>query len=765
MGWTIVQPNPEHIKARKEVHHGIESSNFAFAQVNTAVKQPLQDEDLLTLPKLFSFLQEVERDSDNAFLMRGQPVNQNTDLSYGLTESNWLDCSSKQFQLDLDNETDLLNQDSPLDDRVAVAMEELPFLKNCRFIAQLSSSAGLGIVYKKNGEEKDCSKKYCLRLWVETDKAYSCLELHHHLADFSSIIDLSMYEPTRRHYIMRGHFSGTENLLKNEPHLKYYEGAALSLDEIPGEIKEAARKKTKRSSKKEGKANKKLSPELSKFMHTTNRESWMPELEKLAEKGALKGQRNPLFTKMFLQEAFFNSGNSALLIDEFINSNFVRGDRPNSDFYSWGKSSGKHALDVLRLSNAKFRQDNFASIENFHEINLAERDWSDVLDYRAVAVRSCMGTNKTKGVIYDLVKHAKSTNKSVLIVTPFTAVTLQIAEAVGIQHYHSWGEHKTQKERLFGEVKHLAVCYQSLGIYNDMGLIPKFDIVIIDEASQVFRDWAGQDSHVEEMNMLFNIMDRSKNTLIFDADIDDDLCLWGLSRIANFSRENAALYYNSASYLQGYEITISDNYGRTLESLVDSIKAGKKVAIFTDYSDDKGTISAFMTWLEKQCSGKKGKAFDRETVRVHAPELRSHPNKTISDWMKNDELDFLVVSPWCACGWDYLEKGYDFDEAFVISTAGFFSAQKIKQMLRRMRMTRKAHVYMTNRSQAAFPNTTFDAIRSEKGVVESEMSTINAWKVRSKQAHDIDMANPRWLLLELLKEGGAIVSMDDSNEI
>ena len=67
MGWTIVQPKNEHIKARKEVHHGIESSNFAFAQVNTAVKQPLQDEDLLTLPKLFSFLQEVERDGDNAF--------------------------------------------------------------------------------------------------------------------------------------------------------------------------------------------------------------------------------------------------------------------------------------------------------------------------------------------------------------------------------------------------------------------------------------------------------------------------------------------------------------------------------------------------------------------------------------------------------------------------------------------------------------------------------------------------------------------------
>ena len=204
MGWTIVQPSPSHIEARKVVSSGYDVSNFAFSQVNTALEQPLQNEERLSLPALYALLKEVDRDEDNCFLMRGKPVGQNEDLSYGLTDSHWIDCSSKQFQLDLDNETDLLNQDASLDERVAVALEELPFLKNCRFIAQLSSSAGLGIVYKKNGEEKDCSKKYCLRLWVETDKAYSCLELQHHLADFSSVIDLSMYEPTRRHYIMRG---------------------------------------------------------------------------------------------------------------------------------------------------------------------------------------------------------------------------------------------------------------------------------------------------------------------------------------------------------------------------------------------------------------------------------------------------------------------------------------------------------------------------------------------------------------------------------
>ena len=148
MGWTIVQPCPPHIEARKIVSSGYDISNFAFSQITTAIEQPLQDEELLTLPKLFNLLQEVDRDDDNCFLMRGKPVGQNADLTYGLTDSNWIDCSSKQFQLDLDNETDLLNQDDSLDERVAVALEELPFLKNCRLIAQLSSSAGLGIIKK-----------------------------------------------------------------------------------------------------------------------------------------------------------------------------------------------------------------------------------------------------------------------------------------------------------------------------------------------------------------------------------------------------------------------------------------------------------------------------------------------------------------------------------------------------------------------------------------------------------------------------------------
>ena len=252
MGWTIVQPYPSRIEARKIISSGYDVSNFSFSQVNTAIEQPLQNEEDLTLIALYELLKEVDTDNDNCFLMRGKPVGRNEDLTYGLTDSNWIDCASKQFQLDLDEETELLHPASSLDERVTVALENLPFLKDCGFIAQLSSSAGVGII-EKNGKKEDKSKKHCLRIWVETDKAYSCAELRHHLEPFSSLIDFTMYEPTRRHYIMRGSFPNTQNSLVGEPHLKYYEGEALSLQEISGEIKEISRKKKKDSSLKTSK--------------------------------------------------------------------------------------------------------------------------------------------------------------------------------------------------------------------------------------------------------------------------------------------------------------------------------------------------------------------------------------------------------------------------------------------------------------------------------------------------------------------------------
>ena len=114
---------------------------------------------------------------------------------------------------------------------------------------------------------------------------------------------------------------------------------------------------------------------------------------------------------------------------------------------TWLNGRESERLRLLKQDAEGFRNSHYSSIHNFHEIDLAKRDWSNILDDRAVAIRSCMGTNKTKGVIYDLVKRAKAEDKSVLIITPLVAVTEQIAKDVGIAHYHTYGTGRDQKKQ------------------------------------------------------------------------------------------------------------------------------------------------------------------------------------------------------------------------------------------------------------------------------------------------------------------------------
>ena len=106
-----------------------------------------------------------------------------------------------------------------------------------------------------------------------------------------------------------------------------------------------------------------------------------------------------------------------------------------------------------------------------------------------------------------------------------------------------------------------------------------------------FLEIGRSNKHLESMDMYFNLLVRSKNAILLDADIDDELCLWGLSRIANFQPETSALLQRDI--LRNYEISLEDNYGKTIEKILKTIKSGKRTAIFTDWNDDKYTLSAF----------------------------------------------------------------------------------------------------------------------------------------------------------------------------
>ena len=211
MGWTIAQhgngiwARKAYTKDRKQDITNWGSNNFILCDT-----QPLQDEETLSLEATYALLTEIIQDNDNAYLYRGMPIEAYDEERglYSKNSSNFLDIASRQFQLDLDFRDPSLDTKLSLEDRVEVALKHLPFLEGCRFIAQLSSSCGIGLLVQP--KIKEYRRRLCLRLWVEAERAYTGAELSHYFKNYidADLVDSAMFEPSRIHYVLPGTFGG-----------------------------------------------------------------------------------------------------------------------------------------------------------------------------------------------------------------------------------------------------------------------------------------------------------------------------------------------------------------------------------------------------------------------------------------------------------------------------------------------------------------------------------------------------------------------------
>jgi len=428
----------------------------------------------------------------------------------------------------------------------------------------------------------------------------------------------------------------------------------------------------------------------------------------------------------------------------------VIGDRNRKNLESWERIEARKLLARLRQDAQRWAKKHPEQTFEFEHIDLQKRDWSDLKTTRAAAIKSGCGTNKTKGVIYDLVKWSKETNQSLLIVSPFVAVTESIAKAVGINHYHSIGDSKQDRLKALTS-KRIATCYQSLNVLDALKKIPEFDIVIIDEASLVWRGQGESKEFKRSLELLFRICDSSKHLYALCADIDEHT-LWCLEQIKNYQAENFSLYLNSADYGSEYEIECFEDYEMILQDLIDTLNKGKRVAVAVDQSDKKGWITAFKQFLKKRCVNAQIKGFDAETVKQ--TDLKTKANETISKWLE-EGMDCLIVSPFCSVGWDYLNEDNTFDEVYVIGTSGFLSAQRLWQWIRRFRLTRKAKYYAKEHNEFIFDKPTRKVIEREKVTGEKKLTRMEDWQIETRDALTLDQANVSWYFRELCKDKGA----------
>ena len=536
-----------------------------------------------------------------------------------------------------------------------------------------------------------------------------------------------------------------------------HEGEPLNVSKLNSSYKKPVSSyNNHRNAHKTGRADTKEVALMKETIKNSNREALVELLEEWAKAGKLEGNRNALFTWLFRREAFFYFGDTAKLCMKLDERPDVIGNHRG-----WLKSAAKWAkqrtLDDLRQDAQIWAAKNPHRVIRFDEIDLAKRDWEELKNLRSAAVKSGCGTNKTKGVIYQLVEWAKQTGQSVLIITPFIAVTEEIAEAVDIRHYHSFGTKRAQRKQALTSSFRIATCAPSLLLYEGTDDIPEFDIVIIDEASIVFRGMEDSTVCWGWMDWLFKICDHSKHIYAFDADIDSHT-LWCLEQIRNHEPEQFALYMNAADWGRDYEIDIFEEYEEILADLIATLNAGKRVALALDVKDDNGAITGLGKFLEKYCPNVSFRGYDAKSV---LPELKTDADRVISEWLE-EGLNCLALSPWAAVGWDYRHHSENFDEIFVLGTVGFLEATRVWQWIRRFRLTRKAKVFLNSPKTPPFSNTVENTISYQKGVTAQTRE--EEWKVRTKQRKELDAANPAWWFRELCKDKGVDLKVIPSHD-
>jgi hypothetical protein len=563
----------------------------------------------------------------------------------------------------------------------------------------------------------------------------------------------NIFQTSRRLYIQKPELINTPSALSGAESLRLYNGEALVLEGVSKVVpNSSSSKKTKKSSKKADLTTEeaKRLAEIKATIDVTDRAYWLEVLKEYGQKGQLENIRNSVLRHIFRREVFFNHGDCIMLIDEIMSNKAVKGDRDRKNLESYERTQSKKILNRLRQDAQNWAIKHPEQTFRFKEIDLKNRDWSDLKTKRAAAIKSGCGTNKTKGVIYDLVKWSKETDQSCLIVSPFIAVTEAIAKEVGINHYHSFGTSKQNRLKALTSPR-MATCYQSLNVLDALKKLPHFDIVIIDEASLV---WRGQDDSKEfkrSLELLYKICDSSKHTYALCADIDEHT-LWCLEQIENHKAESFALYLNSADWGKDYEIEHFEDYEMVLQNLIDSLNKGKRVAIAVDESDKKGWITGFKKLLQNHCSNAQIRGFDAETVQL--TELKVKANETISKWLE-EGMDCLIVSPFCSVGWDYLDTDHVFDEVFVIGTNGFLSAQRLWQWIRRFRLTRKAKFYLRENNELIFDRPTRKVVEREKLYEGRLLTRKEDWEINTRDALKLDQANVGWYFRELCKDKGA----------
>jgi len=264
-----------------------------------------------------------------------------------------------------------------------------------------------------------------------------------------------------------------------------------------------------------------------------------------------------------------------------------------------------------------------------------------------------------------------------------------------------------RKSQFWPDAKTPAITIHSIPYIARNGEVKSFKIVIIDEVEHVLNEvWLKPalrttpshfDQHHERFHYLLMACVNANQVWVADASAST-LTRWFIQELVNFTGKKKRLLTNETDYVERMTFRDIPTLEDAILTAVGLIKAGKKIAIFTDHADNAqaGKMERFLLPIKKLANLQDHEIFGATAERIKSGQgkaIAEDPSK-IGDMIDNG-LKCFMASPVFDAGFSYHEDGdRKFDAVLVILDRGITNADDIKQAIRRYRLTTDVYTYI-----------------------------------------------------------------------
>lgn len=497
-------------------------------------------------------------------------------------------------------------------------------------------------------------------------------------------------------------------------------------------------------------------------------------LRVIAKNSSLGNARISFLKRILAEAAFENEGDNSALASEIMRYPELAKD---TQIEALAAKAAKDALFVLDSQRSDLITAGLWEETEIPGITINRDVMADNLYKRGVhLIHAGVGSGKTSEVLLPLAK-MNIEGDTALVVVPNEKRAYELAELLGWEHYHRFGDKQDDVRLAIKKTDRLVICAASLGKINYNERKP-YQSIYLDELTEVFNyaDNAFKKSQPywgEALKALPSLIAGSDVFYAFSADIKSGYSHAIMDKICR-EYGKAAFYYrtneNWGQY-QHYEMAASQE--DLVWDLACELNRGKSAWVFCDLSDWKGALSNLGEELKSLCPGKKIEYWDSNKIK---DEVRGQAIRELGvvEYVKtkrrNGELDAIIFSPVARSQYSILfdeaelELAFDFSYGFLRS-ASICHPADADQGLGRPRQTKRRKVWIAEQPEG------IRAIDQNAGEKElAKLQTVDMSQATAEERcyqfsleryfqHKLaGQASRKWLFKELVKEKGATVT-------